>query len=368
MRVLVHGVGSYNGGAELLLYSCVRAFEGSRDELLADGRRLTPALAQQWGVGRYLSVPKLGPLESLGTNWLPSGVRRRSGWYSSADVDAVLDASGFSYGDQWSAQAVDTIATRYAGLRRRGVGISLLPQAFGPFRDAEVARATRRLVEGARRVYARDTESQGYLQELMGSDTLVQLCPDMTIALDVERSSEGTGCVYVVPNINIPRRSGRTEAVGGYARSLVDTATRLRAAGLRPVLMMHSRHGDPEVVAACRSVDPTLEVVVPRHGLHAKQLIAGSAGVVGGRYHALVSALSADVPAVAHSWSHKYQLLLDDFGVPDRLADPFDGAATAERLLAAVGTGTSAGDREVRAGLQESVRAMWRDVLGAVRA
>lgn len=368
MRVLVHGVGSYNGGAELLLYSCVRAFEGSDDRLLADGRRLAPDLAQQWGVGRYLSVPRLGPLESLGSNLLPARIRRGTGWYSSADVDAVLDASGFSYGDQWSASAIDTIATRYAALRRRGVGVVLLPQAFGPFRDAEVARATRRLVAGARRVYARDSESQGYLQELVGAETRVQLCPDMTIALDVKRSPDGDGCVYVVPNINIPRRSGRDEAVGAYAQSLVDTSTRLRAAGLRPVLMMHSRHGDPEVVDACRSVDPTLEVVVPRHGLHAKQLIAGSAGVVGGRYHALVSALSADVPAVAHSWSHKYQLLLDDFGVRDRLADPFDGLATAESLLAAIASGTSDGDREVRSRLQQTVRAMWQDVLGAVRA
>ena len=48
--------------------------------------------------------------------------------------------------------------------------------------------------------------------------------------------------------------------------------------------------------------------------LQIKAAIAQSKLVIGSRYHALVSALSSDVPVLCLGWSHKYAELMNSFG------------------------------------------------------
>jgi len=48
-----------------------------------------------------------------------------------------------------------------------------------------------------------------------------------------------------------------------------------------------------------------------------KGYLAQARLVISSRFHALVGALSQGVPSIAVGWSHKYDLLLQDYGCPE---------------------------------------------------
>jgi len=343
--VFVRGVGSHNGGAELLLRAAQERLATDQVRIAADVRRVSAQLRQRWNIGGYLSVPKFGRLESLGVDLLPMPVARGLDLYSGRHLSGVLDASGFAIGDQWNPDSIRRDAATFARLRQRGHPIVLLPQAFGPFDLPDVAAASRELLGQVDLICARDRESFAHVAALRGTDAGMLLCPDITIALEAHTPTDAPAAdpaadpsiadrVAIVPNVNLANRSSDTDAAARYAAALLRIYRALAADGLSPFFLIHSAHGDPGVIAAVQAQQSDVEVIVPTDGLHAKRLIGECSGVIAGRYHALVSALAQGVPAVAHSWSHKYGALLDDFGVNRGLVDPMDAEASVAELRA----------------------------------
>ena len=362
--VLVSGVGSHNGGAELMLYAAAGEVRRHGDVPVADMRRTDRRLLGAWGVGRYLSVPRLGRAESLGLAALPRPLQRAAGVSSSSGVDAVLDASGYAFGDKWPLEPIRlraAIARRWA---RRGLTTVYLPQSFGPFEDPEKRELIAEMLSNAALICARDEESFAHLQGIgLATSTLIT-APDITIGVRApEYRGEMPGDVAIIPNVNLVERSQAQDARGRYVASLTAMAAALVGHGLRPFLLVHSRVGDPEIAQECHSLAPWLTVTSPRDGLEAKAVLARCAGVVSGRYHGLVSALSSGVPSIGHSWSHKYEHLLADFGAAAWLAEPFDGPASAEMLIGALASKDFAADNEQSVhDLRGQVRRMWEQV------
>jgi len=339
--VFVRGVGSHNGGAELLLRAAQERMATEQVRIAADVRRVSADLRHRWDIGGYLSVPKFGRLESLGIDLLPLPLAHRLDLYSARHISGVLDASGFAIGDQWNPDSIRRDAATFARLRARGQPIVLLPQAFGPFTKPDVAAASRELFSHVDLICARDRESFAHVAALRGTDAGMLLCPDITIALEAHAPTVTspadpsiTGRVAIVPNVNLANRSSEPDAAARYASSLLSIYRALAADGLSPFFLIHSAHGDPGVIAAVQAQQPDVEVIVPTDGLEAKRLIGSCSGIIAGRYHALVSALAQGVPAVAHSWSHKYGALLEDFGVTRGLVDPMDAEASVAELQA----------------------------------
>lgn len=369
MQVLVNGVGSYNGGAELMLIAAAGRVTALGARPAADVRRTRRATLRRYGVAGYLSVPRLGRAESLGLAALPAGLTARLGLASSRSVAAVLDASGYAFGDGWPAPALERRAAAARSWSRRGVPAVYLPQAFGPFRDQRVREASRAALGSARLVHARDEESLGHLRALGLPEEILRLTPDVTIGLHPPRwTDELPGDVAVVPNVNLVARSDDPLARERYVAALLRVVDELGRHGHHGFLLLHSTGGDATIAEACRARRPALPVVVPPDGLTAKAVLARCRGVVSGRFHGLVSALSSGVPSVAHSWSHKYGHLLEDFGAPGLLCDPFDGTATAGALLDAVAdTALAERTRERATALGTRVEAMWAEVGDVLR-
>jgi len=85
---------------------------------------------------------------------------------------------------------------------------------------------------------------------------------------------------------------------------------------------------------------------------------------IGSRFHSLVGALSQGVPSIGTSWSHKYEMLFDEYGCPDMILPvPADAEAIRKRIKQATGGADLRHRVEARSDdLKAETRSMWRHV------
>lgn len=328
MRVLIQGVNSVNKGAELLLVECVRRLKEQGHIPLVNVSDFGRASRRRHGVSGYVSRQRLRAFRSLGLDWIPAPLASTIGCYSDRHVEAVLDASGFSLTDAWGPGPATQRLTRISRWDS-DVKYIMVPQAAGPFDRSDIQGPVRAVLQRADMIWLRDAVSQTHAESLFagGVAPRIRTAPDITIALKTTKSHEASGRVILVPNWNIAKRGGAS-AAQQYVTALAEVVTKLRLSGHDVIGLSHEGREDTEILRQVARLVGELEILEPETGIECKQIIGGAKLVIGGRYHSVVSALGQAVPAIAHSWSHKYKALIDDFGLPNRLADPFDSAAT----------------------------------------
>lgn len=331
MKVLIYGVNSRNKGAQLLLAAAAERLTHLGHTPIANARDVDAATRWSYGVRGMFSIERLGPLRSLGLDRIPSRAGDLIPVAGDSSFDYVLDASGFSLTDSWGMAPVTSRLSRLSRWARRGIGFSMLPQAFGPFEQPNVAAGVKAVFSFADRIWARDPRSREYAAGAIGVDDRVAVAPDITIGLEAHPNARARGATLLVPNWNLTRGSG-ADGHEAYLSALVTIARGLQERGRTVVGLCHEGPRDLAIIQEVASQVRGMEVINPASGVECKNIIAGAQLVVGGRFHALVSALSTGVPAIGHSWSHKYQALFDDFGVSDGLADPLDGTASLTRI------------------------------------
>jgi hypothetical protein len=377
MLIEVQGTWLANAGAALMLEATVEAM--ARE---VPGVRF--AIDPRWGSFRQrssLGLLQVFPRRAPGASLLaavvdaartvtgPKGSRylHDYGIVTRSEPDALLDASGFAFSDQWGVAKAVERAERIREYGKRGRPVVLLPQAFGPFEQPGVASAFADVVSIARTVYARDLTSFRHAVSVVGNRRSLRLAPDITIGGPELPSPTGaTTGVVIVPNARVLDRGGwdRRE----YLDALIDVATSLGPVGECTVLAHTDEPADRELVRA---------LVERTHGApvrisEAKRLKAeiGQADfVIGSRFHALLGALAQGVPVIAVGWSHKYQALLDTFDVSDWALDGPSQLGAACQLAARVhADGRRHRERLLAcsAGLRAEVDAMWGEVASAV--
>jgi len=379
MLIEVRKAGFVNKGAELMLLSVL---DMVRRELPEAGLVMAPDLA----TAPYLKRARLGLYQKVWfqrwrVQWgflgglLPRPLREFFGLVLDREVDAVLDASGFSYSDQVGLSSVLAAAKACRRWRRRGTRIVLLPQAFGPFEDRRVRSSMREILESADLVFARDDVSYGYLAEISGERENLRAAPDFTCLLDGRvpdwfDTAEHRFCI--IPNHRMLEKTTEGEAAG-YAPFLGRCCRRILERGEKPFFLIHEGKRDLDIAAVVNAgLGKGIPVIVEDDPLAIKGAIGKCLGVIGSRYHGLVSSLSQGVPAIAAGWSHKYDMLFRDYrldngllevNVPD---DMIDGAV--DRLLdPGVRDETRSVLIEAAAGQKEEASRMWDGVFELLR-
>lgn len=330
MNILVRGVNSTNKGADLLLSAVTAALTSRISEakivVRPFGAYSEPRQFRDRVDRVLLEVRKYGVNIMWLAALLPNRVRRSYGWVLPSEIDVVIDASGFTLGDQWGRRPIRSLLSDVRRAHRQQSQFFLMPQAMGPFASPRSKRLLRRALRRVEAVFARDPVSEGAVRAVLpdtGGST-IRNAPDITIGYKVRLNAQPAaynglvdGRPIVIPNARMVDKAGARSS-SAYLEFLVKIVDRFRSRGLEPVIMNHEGVADRWVVDALQQRIPNgLDTVEPSWGDEAKWLIGRALCVVTSRFHGLVNALSAGVPALATGWSHKYQELLNDFGCPD---------------------------------------------------
>jgi colanic acid/amylovoran biosynthesis protein len=258
------------------------------------------------------------------------------------DVDLVLDASGFAYGDQWGGRNIKVLCEEIERLAKHQKGYILLPQAFGPFSQATEQQLLARALPKAWFVCARDSESYQHLSACVAGTAALHQFADFTnlvtpvlpavdsnishnISNNIDNPAEGhihkkPRCL-IIPNAAMVSSKNRNqswrERYLAVLKLAIDTA---QQQGMTAVLLNHEGDADADICQQLSTMfNPPLPVIAEPDPRKVKGWIATSSLVVCSRFHGCVSALSSGVPCIGTSWSHKYEALFSEYQQPEFL-------------------------------------------------
>lgn len=356
MVVVIQGAGTINKGAQLMLEAIVERL-GQKTTLASQPQSSDFFIRAELGLLQSTHMARIPAISTIGSNLLPKRIRQWYGLTAAKDVTGVLDASGFAFSDSFGLKGIRFHAKSARYQANKGVPLVMLPQAFGPFKDADKAKWSAVMLESAEQIYVRDSVSANMLDKLNVS-TPIRLSPDFTIGLapvEIEQIHP-RAFAAIVPNMKLIETGTLTEP--DYLERLVAYGNAAVKNGLDVVVVVHET-GDAAIAQQlANSLGATIyRSEKPRE---LKAALGQANLVISSRFHAVVGGLSQTVPTIALGWSHKYKELLKDFGVENWI----DTSETApHELVKAVleDTGGQSTMAENKAILLQQVEEMWQN-------
>ena len=330
MKIEIKGVEFNNKGAELMLHSIIAVLDKKFDNyqlVLSPGSLLPYPQRAKLGSWQKFNFQFLGLNWSWLGNMAPSGIRRllkHFGIIVEKEIDLVLDASGFAYGDQWGDFRLTQTLRQLKRCAKYNNQYVFLSQAFGPFENQKHSKLMAKMIDQAALVVARDARSLACLQAINNADN-IKCFPDFTPLLEVQAIAlpeclpQEFACI--VPNSKmINSQSGQLKH--HYLNFLVKSIETIAAMNITPVLLNHEGIKDhklcQEIISASRVTPLYLNDL---GALEIKRILGASVLCISSRFHGCVSSLSQGVPTLATSWSHKYEELYADYQCQDYLLD-----------------------------------------------
>jgi len=169
-------------------------------------------------------------------------------------------------------------------------------------------------------IYARDEASYLYLKEIRDSEK-IKLYPDFTNIFEgkIPPYWDEKLEVAIVPNV---RMKDKRQDGARYEFFLKRIIEYLLKNGKQPFFLIHGGSEDRMLAERINSMlSKNIPIVDEEDLYYIKGIISKSKGVIGSRYHSLVSALSSNVVAIGTGWSHKYQYLFKDYEFEEGLID-----------------------------------------------
>lgn len=358
--IWVKGVQFANKGAALM-------FEAVREQLLQRYPNVRLALEHNPNLGdaerlKYQALRKVSwrknrlDFNALCYRFSPKARQflclNRSDWVTEADIDAVLDMSGFAYGDAWGHLKARHLQGEVERLTAQGKPYVFLPQAFGAFERPEIRNPVKTALQQAALVIAREAQSEQYVRQLLTDNESPEAAnlhcfPDFTNLIQPAADSATSGqshtpesdYVLLIPNQQMEsKRNQRTEWAGRYFQVMVNCGMAAHELGLVPVVMNHEGRADADLCSKLHKhlselTGLELPLLEPESALETKALIGSSNAVVSSRFHGCVSALAQQVPCLGTSWSHKYEQLFADYERSEYLLTANCTQAEAKQLL-----------------------------------
>ncbi|NQU26368.1 MAG: polysaccharide pyruvyl transferase family protein [Candidatus Nealsonbacteria bacterium] len=310
-----------NKGAELMLAAIRQHFQQSNGCVQLAVERWFGSYEERVAYGLYHKLGETRIGRSALAVWLmPRSFRKAYGLVHEAEIDAVLDASGFAYGDQHGPGPCEKLAACAKRWKKQGKKVVLLPQALGPFTAAYVRTAFRRAYDCVDLVYARENVSYQHVKQLVGRDDRLRLAPDFTNLVEGHLPPD-CECkprqACIVPNSRMIEKTEAQES-RRYVPFLAECISELGQKGIESYILIHDTASDEPLVEQLQAaVGRPLPVVREPDPARLKGILGSAYVVVGSRFHALVGALSQGVPSLSTSWSHKYEMLFDDYRCPE---------------------------------------------------
>ncbi|MFT2007754.1 polysaccharide pyruvyl transferase family protein [Pontibacter sp. 13R65] len=328
MYIQIDQVGFRNKGAELMLWSIIDRLknESQLQPKFVFGRGpATPeqirraGMYQKFSFQRFkLRIEDVMPQKRLD----PFGIVKHE------EINVLLDAGGFQFGDQWgdiySEKSISELNSYYNKFKSIGAKIIFLPQAFGPF-DLPLSKALIKIVfESADLIYARDTTSYNNLIEIFGEQPKIRLAPDFTSLLtsDVSLSlfQRVKDSICFIPNSKMVTHSnsGKTN----YITFLSDMANEFIKNGEKVIFLNHEGKDDLNLIKSItKALNTEVDIVDGLDALQIKAVISHVKILISSRFHGVASGLNQCIPTFCTSWSHKYVELLKQYNCLHAILD-----------------------------------------------
>lgn len=341
LNIEVRGIGFPNKGAELMLMAiCDKIQNRYPSAKICLPPNLPYLYRKNYPVYQIGKVVRFGFDFGLFLKFVPKKLREMFGVVMPSEINLILDASGFAYGDQWGdAKSRVPLAFEIKQFKQKDNNkVILLPQAFGPFTKGKLPEYMRDIIDYSDLVFARDDRSFEYLKGVRDSDKVKQ-APDFTNQFQTQSNkfdylSEYPICFIPNAKMLVMKSDSKPDSYVEFMARLLKSA---HTAGHAPYLLIHEGAGDVSLAEKIKSLSGLdLPIVQPATAAEVKQAIAVSKLVVSSRFHGLVSALSQKIPVIATGWSHKYLALLQDYAMEDFIFDENHEVEKAEAKMLAL--------------------------------
>lgn len=251
--------------------------------------------------------------------FIPKRLRDAYGLVLDKEIDAILDASGFAYSDQWGVEPIKRMAADVRRWKKMGKKVIFLPQAFGPFSSSRIRDLMNFIIEHSDLIYARDDQSFNALK-LINNSSVIRQSPDFTVLFVGETPHYYHPSIHqvcIVPNQRVIDKS--MEATS-YSQLLTKAITYVKDAGLSPYFLILGGKEDELLAQRINARLPTpIPLINEPNPKYIKGLIKSSLGLIGSRYHGIASALYSGTVAIGIGWSHKYDRLFSEMSFSEGL-------------------------------------------------
>lgn len=235
--------------------------------------------------------------------------------------DVMIDIGGINYTDKSTITNLRNYR-RHAFFIKKKMRLLYFTQDFGPARKPITKLLGRRVMSRADHIFSRSPHSLAMLKELLPDANVSGPHPDCTLVLaptPPPRKPEGR-YVTLVPSAIM---------MNDHGERYLDFMTKIGEAlpeNITPIVLAHNftANGATFDTVVCDALHErlsksrtTMLFKDPWTPSELKGLLKDADAVITSRFHAMVGAMSSNVPAFAIGWSHKYQEFMALYGKDD---------------------------------------------------